>query len=85
MVSELARRLSDEQILPFNCNAYAKQLTIELKTFRDKYQKDLEKLNLDLTPLTRAIDLFDKASRQFHIDLKEIDTKKYILILLDIT
>lgn len=78
MVSEFGRRLSDSFILPFNCNAYANQLVNELKTFRDKYQKDIEDLDLDsdLEKLGRVIDTLIKTSQQFHIELNQLDKTK---------
>ena len=78
VVAELARRLSDSLILPFNCNEYADDMKIMLVDLKLKYGADLNNQNIKLDGLEESINNYAKASKQFHERLNKIDKSQYI-------
>lgn len=74
VIAELTRQLSDSLILPFNVNEYAKQLQIQLDTFRILYTKDFPVE--DLQPLEMAISNFTKAASGFTKRIETLDISK---------
>ena len=74
VIAELTRQLSDSLILPFNVNEYAKQLQIQLDTFKIQFTKDFPVE--DLLPLQMAISNFTKIASDFSKRIESIDGSK---------
>lgn len=75
VISEYIRQLSGSTILPFNCNSYAKQLSIEFNTLLQVYAKSFPVDDLNI--LNYAIGNFTKAASEFHMRIDGIDKSKY--------
>ena len=73
VVAELARRLSDSLILPFNCINYATDMKKMLDDLKIKYGTVLDQQKISLTDLEAVINNFGKAAASFHSRLEKID------------
>ena len=73
VVAELARRLSDDLILPFNCINYATDMKSMLDDLKINYGEILNEQNISLNPLQEVINNYENAARKFHQRLDKID------------
>jgi hypothetical protein len=73
VVAELARRLSDSLILPFNCNNYATDMKNMMADLKKTYGSELNSQGISLNDLEEVINNYEKASLKFHERLDKID------------
>ena len=76
ITAELARRIADSLILPFNLNTYAQALKEEYDSFELNYKSDLDKLNINLESLSYAVKNFTLVAANFHKRLDLADKTK---------
>lgn len=76
VVGELARRLSESPLLPFNCVSYARELENELGKFEKKYASDFAEYAIDFSPLRWSIKNFTRVANDFHKRLDSLDKSK---------
>lgn len=75
-MGELTRRMSELQMLPFNCVTYAEELDSEFTEFSRTYAADFQTYNLDINRLRWAISNFTRVAMDFHERLNKIDKSK---------
>ena len=77
VASELARRMADSLILPFNINTYASELKKEMEYFLEDNESLLNELNINLDYLIKSINDFALEADSFHKRLSQADKTKY--------
>lgn len=76
VVGELARRMSESLVLPFNCVTYAEELERELQSFEKMYASDFSEYKIDFSSLRLAAQNFTRIASEFHKRLNLIDKTK---------
>ena len=66
VVGELARRLSDSLVLPFNYVTYANEIQKEFNQFALAYLNELTAINISLSQFSSAVGNFSAAAKEFH-------------------
>ncbi|XP_039248449.1 putative N-acetylated-alpha-linked acidic dipeptidase [Styela clava] len=78
MMGEIARRLSDYRILPFNCKDYAAKLWEDKASFADAYKPLLDSHGIDLNEFDYALSNFTSAAEDIHKRIENLDATNEI-------
>lgn len=63
--AELARRLADSILIPFNVSTYAQTIDSQVRSLEQRYGSLLRRNRIDLEPLHQAVQNFTQASADF--------------------
>lgn len=77
VVGELARRLTDSLILPFNSETYSFEIQKEFNKFEKENIFELNCLNITLDQFRASVTNFTYETKKFHAKLNKIDKTKY--------
>lgn len=76
IIGEMARRVSESLILPFNCTTLAKSIESESNAYLKTYQSIFDSYQIDVNPLKWAISNFTRNAQDFHLRLDSLDKSK---------
>lgn len=80
LMTEIARRLIDDPILPLNCVDYGVKLGEDKETFIDAYGDLLTDHGIDINLFDLAIEDFSNAAKELHARIDNLDVSDALLL-----